>query len=110
VSLDTLMTREAVIVRRSRSGPPDAGNNPTVVESRSQTRCFLEPTSGLELSTDRSTEIGSHRAFFAAGTRLDGVDRIEVEGHTYEVIGPPEEFHMPRGEHHVQVQLQEATG
>jgi len=110
VSLATLLTRTATITSRTQSGPPDEDNVPTWVETTTTAACYLEPISSAEATLDQNTEIGDHLAVFAPEVSLDGSDSITVEGHVYEVIGPPRRFNTPRGPHHQEIHVREVTG
>lgn len=74
--------------------------------------CWLQTPGGTETMEDRDEQRFDATAWFPPGTDLTGRDRVHIDGHTYEVIGPPARRHLPwsQVEHHVRASLRRVGG
>jgi len=110
--IEDLLTRPATIVHRSQTGAADEDNAPTWEEtSRTSTSVYLQQRAASEVLDDRNVQIGDQIAIFPAGVTIDGSDRVEIDGRTFEVVGAPASVQRPgTGEHHLTARLQEVSG
>jgi hypothetical protein len=113
VSILSLLTRDVTLIHRAQAGEADAyGNSSWAETGRTRTKCYLEQLpGGREITIDRQTQIAEALLVLPGGTGLEGSDHVEVDGVTYEVLGPPNRVHVPgSGEHHVEANLRAVTG
>lgn len=110
MSLATMLTRTATISRKTQTGPEDDYNMPTWVATSTSAPCYLEPASESEDLAGRQVQTVSVWAVFLPGVALGPNDTVTVDGIEYEVVGEPERWHTPVGEHHVEVGLRRVTG
>jgi hypothetical protein len=111
--VDNLMTHPASITRRSRTGTPDTHGVP-LAETTAPVAvlCYLEQTGSSEVTAGREATIGDYRAYFPAGTELDGTDIVTIDGTDYEVVGPPAAPRNPltNAVDHIMCSLRVTTG
>jgi hypothetical protein len=94
--VDGLLVRTATITRRSQTGAPVSANMPSWESSvTADVPCYIEQLSGQEFTVARETSEATHLGVFPAGTVLGATDRVEVDGTTYEVVGPVSAAHDP---------------
>ncbi len=84
----------------------DAEGNPleteTTTTSSVAVRCRLEPFSGSELPAGAPLQEGLFHLLLLPDAPIDGSDRVEVEGRSYEVVGPPAVWPDRSGDaHHI---------
>lgn len=99
-----LMTREAIITRRSVPADPDVDEygNPQLEESTIRVSCELQQASRSEQTVDADWQIGDWNLYLAATdldgneTEIEGSDVVTIDGVDYEVIGPPWPARNPR--------------
>lgn len=109
------MTRVVVFVRTTSEVRDAIGGSSPETEDRVSTKGYLEPLTQVgrreETLVDRNTQIGDHLLVVPATSDVDGWDRIEVEGHTFDIIGPPSHFHDPElgAGSHVEMLVREVT-
>jgi hypothetical protein len=79
---------------------------------RVDTTGFLHQQSGIERTADRDTQSAQAVLFLPPDTDINGRDRVEVNGHTWGVTGPPDRITPPgsAAEHHVEVGLRYVEG
>jgi hypothetical protein len=111
VSIDDLLTQTATVTHKARTGALDRYNVSAVEETtESGVPVLVQPTEPREVIVGRETYIIELRAFFMPDAVLDGSDEFTVNGHTYEVVGPPEAHPHPRNAgatHHLEVDVRE---
>lgn len=97
-----LLTQTVTVTRVAQTGPVDKYGNPTAVETSATFRGHLQPLSrllaGTEVTAGRDTQM-SRRVLFlelAASGLVDGTDRVEIDGVTFELDGPPAPWHNPQ--------------
>ena len=90
----------------------EQGRDYTEAANRETIRALLAPTGGSEV-----TDSGSRDAIVADwllvtdSLDLDGLDRIEWDGNTFEIVGPVLKPSGPSGrEHHAEARLRVVTG
>jgi hypothetical protein len=72
---------------------------------------WLGPYSGeSENDADRDQQMADATVYLPAGTALTALDRVRVDGVTYQVTGPPTTPFTPRGGHHVEADLKVVKG
>jgi len=115
MSFAGLLSRTAVVVTME-PGTPDEYEDPILAEvSRRSYAAYLEPlvAPGARPEEDfvgRDTLISDWRLILPAEAVVTGLDRIELEGKTYEVIGEPWSAHSPRGSHQVELRVRLMEG
>ena len=89
------------------AGTPDRYNNPTWGETgrEEDVHCRIDQLDPSELTVGRDTAIATHRGYFETGQAIAWYDRLEVDGETFEVTGPPNIVHDGTGPHHTEVLL-----
>jgi hypothetical protein len=110
MSFNGLLTQTAIITSRVQTGSPDDRNLPTWNVAVTQgIRCYIEQHQVSEDTVDRETQLQTIKGYFPAGIELDGSDEVEVDGVTYEVLGPSDPVWNPRTStfHHVEATLRE---
>lgn len=108
MSLKDLAQRPVTYLRWTLAGEDEYGT-PTYdhVPDAEPTDVWLEQTQATEVVVDENTQISDWLLVDpnpSAG--ITGRDRIDVDGVTYKVVGPPHVVHTPRGPHHVEARLQ----
>lgn len=72
---------------------------------------WLEQVGERENTDDRNTQVTEWLLVISdPETELGGRDRVRINGVTYEVIGPPNAQHTPRGRHHLEAKLRLVDG
>jgi hypothetical protein len=71
---------------------------------------WVSQTSRLEVTDGREAQVASWVLFVDPDTTVTGKDRVEWEGITFEVDGPPNPVHRPGGLHHYEVPLRVVVG
>lgn len=69
----------------------------------------LEQTDSTEVTTGRTVVTSDWKLFLPATATVSALDRVEVDGVTFEVVGAPATHHTPRGAHHVTARLRLVT-
>lgn len=78
--------------------------------TRTSMKGWVARTATSEVHGDREAQVSEWKLYLPAGTVIDGGDRVEWQGTTFEVEGPPTHAWTPRGEHHLEVPLRVAAG
>jgi hypothetical protein len=79
--------------------------------TRTTVKGWIARQSGLEDRTaGREAEVSTWYGYLPAGTPIAGGDRLDWEGVTFEVDGPPYTAWSPRGPHHTEIALRIVTG
>jgi hypothetical protein len=73
--------------------------------------CWVQPIGGSEAVLDREFS-ATHLRLFTTGTdALQATSRVRIDGVTYEMDGPPQDWPGPSGErHHTEATLKRLTG
>lgn len=72
---------------------------------------WLHQLAESELQTaTRDAEVSTHVLRLPAGTGVQAIDRIQIDGQTFEVDGPASHAWRPGGEHHIRVPLRYVDG
>jgi hypothetical protein len=110
VSFRSLLISSALIERETEDGFDDYGN-PVVVwdEVTDDVPCRLVETGGEELDDDRTSVTRTGTLFVQAGTDLSVLDRVTVNGATWEVFGPPISPQNSVGVHHIEAPVRLVT-
>lgn len=105
------MNQPLTIERRGTTGKDDYNNDVIGTTATVSTVGYVDQTTANEITVDRETYMADWRVFLAAGTPVDGSDRIIHGSQTLEVIGPPHEVWNPRTQriHHVELRCREVT-
>lgn len=111
MSFTGMLYQTAVIHHVSASGTLDDHNKPQEQDTTTTVKTFIEQISVDEDTFLRDTGRTSVRAYFMPDVVIDQTDRLDVDGVTYEVLGPPEPMGSPRigGVHHLEVLLTRAV-
>jgi hypothetical protein len=88
VSLASLMSRNAIIIRRNLSGSTDIYGDDAKTESVISTTCELQQE---ERTEEGGGAISETRwvGFFPVSLDLQSEDAVEVDGYEYELVGDP---------------------
>lgn len=105
------MRMPCVVYVRVPEGEDEYGNV-VYAEVATSTLCFLQPAAQSEIQDGRA-QVGTYQAYLSsqiAGV-LDGFARIDVDGVSYEAVGPPAIFPslIRGGIHHVEVLVERST-
>ena len=113
MSINRLMTRPVTVLRAAQRTDRygnvlrDDWDNPT----RTATVGWDYQQSGIEILDGRNAQVSAHILYLPAGTVIDGSDRVEIDGDTFELTGPPRRARRPTtGEHHVEADLKRVDG
>jgi hypothetical protein len=113
VSLTSLMVHDVTIVR---AGSTTSRYGDTVRDWSTATETV---TKGWVAQQDRSEDLDGREAqdrtfivYLPASADVTGLDRVEWDGLTLEIVGPPRRAWSPklRGEHHVELDARLVTG
>ncbi len=88
-----LMTRACTVVTVTQS--EDAWGTPIDVETTTATVCELQQQQRNSVGPDE-WQSSIWRLFLPAGTNVNGIDRVRVDGVTFSVDGPPWAVRNPR--------------
>lgn len=84
--------------------------------SRQSARAWLQLNTGAEKTEQRNAQIGEWLLIAnpvdvdGASLTISGGSRVEWDGTTFEVIGPPGPAHTPTALHHYEVRLRVVEG
>lgn len=106
MTLRSLLTQDVELLTRSDGAVDDYGSPVPGWTSRGTVRGFVQPVAADEVMAGADTQRASFRAFLPADADVSGLDRVVVDGVTYEVLGPPLPHRTPRGVHHLEVTLE----
>ncbi len=70
----------------------------------------LEQLAGREVTLDQQTEVADWICYLPPEADVQGGDRLQVDGRTFEVVGPPNRATTPRRASHLEVSLRHITG
>lgn len=112
MTLATLLTQPATIVRRSESGVTDAYGNAIPSETSEEVDCYLEQRRRDEAEDQGEVSESDWLLVLPAGTEIDTGDEVVVDARAYEVIGEPWSAHDPLrgGASHVEATLRRTAG
>lgn len=97
-----LLTETVTVLARSE-GATDAYNRPVETWATSVTvNGRLELVTPSEGTDEQDVQVGRYRLFVPHDTPITGRDRVQVDGVTYELLGPPVVHRTPRGPHHIE--------
>lgn len=112
MSFTSLMVDDVVLVRPTLT--TDRNHNQVASWTspvRTRIKGWLSQLSAVELiQAGRDAGMSMWTLYLPAGTTIDLSYRVEVDGVTYFVDGPPTRAKTPRGEHHVEVHLRLVEG
>lgn len=91
-----LMTQTATITRVTNGVTVDDYGNPVEATTTATAACFIHQTRRFEEQVDASTADETWTGYFPADVDLTADDRVTVDGHTYELTGPPWPAFNPR--------------
>ncbi|MGH6656627.1 MAG: hypothetical protein ACRDVE_15665 [Actinocrinis sp.] len=75
------------------------------------TKGWLGPYSGeSENALDRDQQMADATLYLPADDPITALSRVQIDGVTYQVTGPPSPPFTPRGPHHVEVDLKIVKG
>ncbi len=106
VSFRSLLINTAVVTRLTPDGFDDYGN--TVVEwdeVHEALPCRLDDQGGSETTLNQDSIDRRATLFVEASAELTALDRVEVDGETWEVTGQPVARRNTVGVHHLEVPL-----
>lgn len=73
--------------------------------TRTTSRAWLEQQKGSENTADRDQQRSTWLLILPLGVEISGSDRVEYEGDTFDVVGPPATYYSVRGPHHIEAEL-----
>lgn len=106
MNLAHLFTQTATLVSMVEGATDPYGQPTESWDDIGTAKTFMQPTNAQERQVGSSTQIATFKAFMPAGTPVDGLDRIRVDGTTYNILGPPLPHRTPAGVHHLQLMLE----
>jgi head-tail adaptor len=113
VSITTLMVHDVVLVRattaESRYGDDVKDWSDT---TRTDSKGWVAQRARTEDVDGREAQVHDHVVYLPAGTDVTGLDRVEWDDRTFEVVGPVNRAWSPlrRGEHHVELDVRLVEG
>lgn len=110
-TITRLLTSEAQIVTRARTGPPDDFGTPTWEETTATVRCHIQPAQSEEFQGPAVGEV-TWVGWFPAGTSIGAADKVVMaDSRELEVVGPARVWTNPRTaqESHIVVDLVEVS-
>lgn len=78
--------------------------------TRTSAPAWIEQQKPTEDTNDRDQLASTWLLILPATVDVNGNDRIEHNGETFEVVGPPTVVHNMRGPHHIEAQLSWVRG
>lgn len=110
MSLTTLLAQIATVITMGSTGH-DAYNNPTFGEtSRADYPCRIQETAATEIVIGRDTVVSDLILFLPPEAVISAVDRVVVDGVTYEVLGTPNPVWGGTGLDHIEAHVRVVTG
>lgn len=113
MSVRLLMVHDVVLVRagtvESRYGDDVKDWSGT---TRTEVKGWVAQRARDEVVDGREAQVHDYVVFLPAGTDVTGLDRVEWDDLTFEVVGPPNRAWSAkaRGEHHVELDVRLVTG
>jgi head-tail adaptor len=113
VSITALMVHDVTLVRAgttaSRYGD-DVKDWPTA--ERTTTKAWVAQRNRAENLDGREAQDRTFIVYLPASTDVTGLDRVEWDGLTLEIVGPPRRAWSPklRGEHHIELDARLVEG
>jgi hypothetical protein len=111
--IEQLFTR-TVTVLTGTSVPTGYGNATKLdwsAPTSRQTVGWLGPYSGeTENAADRDQQMADATVYLPAGDPITALDRVQIDGVTYQVTGTPSPPFTPRGAHHIEADLKVVKG
>jgi hypothetical protein len=92
---DLPLTRTATILAEVDGVDDDYGTPTRSWVSVGEAPCEVQQITSTEQIVDRTTEIGDWVSFWASDVALTALHRVEIDGATYAVTGPPEAVWHP---------------
>lgn len=110
--LSTLLNRPCTIWSRSASGDLDELGDAIDNETATQTVCELQQRQRTEPRSESDLSDTGWLLILPAGTAVDTSDRVEVDGHVFEVIGDPWVARNPQTQtvSHIEATLRRTAG
>lgn len=112
--LSTLLNLPCTITRRSASGVNDDYGNEIPSETTLDTVCDVQQRQHADSEPGAQGELSDTRWLLVlpAGTDIRTGDKVEIDGHSYEMLGDPWEVRSPwtRQNHHVEATLRRTAG
>lgn len=94
------IVRAAVVTDRYGAESADWTN-----ARRTSTVGWLNDVSSSEVVDGRDALISGWKLYLPADADVTGFDRVEIDGVTYEVNGPPSKAQTPKRVHHIECRL-----
>lgn len=111
--IEQLFTRTVTILRgtSTSTGYGNATKLDWTNPTPTQTVGWLGPYSGeAENALDRDQQMADATVFLPAGTDITALDRVQIDGVTYQVTGTPSPPFTPLGAHHIEADLKVVKG
>jgi hypothetical protein len=105
-----LLTDRVAIVRRSEGVRDRFGEEQPTWAPPVYVAARVEWEPGSEDRTDADAVVQTRRVILEAGAVVEALDRVLVDGDTWEVDGPPLKHSYPNGQHHIEARLRLVTG
>lgn len=112
MSLTALLAQTATATLVSTSTTLDDMGDPATATTTATYRCLLQQSSRREDTANRDVQIGDWNLYLEpAAAVLEGGDRVEIDGVSYELDGPPwPTFHpRTRSVQHVEASVKRVT-
>lgn len=94
--VDRLINLDGTLSRVVQSGAVDDYNNPTDTVTTATVKCWYEQVQASENTADTDQQTETHRIYFRSDADVSGLDRLVVNGFTFQILGPPWEVLHPR--------------
>ncbi len=80
--------------------------------ARTESRGWVAQRDRTEVVDGREAQVHGHVVYLPAGTDVTGLDRVEWDGLTFEVTGPPNRAWsaLKRAEHHIELDVRLVEG
>lgn len=110
MSLRSLLISTATVTRETEDGYDDYGNQVSTFEIVfEEVPCRLVESGGPEDDDGRSTVTRGGTLFVEGSTTLSALDRVEVNGETWQVYGAPVPRQNSVGLHHIEAPVRLVT-
>lgn len=113
MTIERVFVRDVTILHPTLipSGYGDSTDEDWGTATTVETKGWLAHRSESEIvSATRDAAVSTHVLRLPAGTVIGERDRVEVDGQTYQVVGPPARWWRTQGEHHVSASLNVVDG
>lgn len=80
----------------TQDGPVDETNDPTEQIVTADVLCWYEQATADDDTGGTNQQTETHRLYFRDGVTVTGYDHLAVDGHRFQILGPPWPAKNPR--------------